>query len=114
MTVPNNMTIEEYAERHIKRQSILNSILMNGVFDVNDAIRHQANGRKENKSTVDAMREFLDSMVRDGLLKRANTYGRARWSRPGQPEGIAGPWRNTDNGKRLGQHYPPQLCAPRR
>lgn len=108
VALPNNMTIEEYTERDIKRQSILGSVLMEGIFSVADAIRHLSHGRPENKSTIDAMREFLDSMVRDGLLKRACAPGKARWCRPGQPEGIAGPWRKTDNGVRLGMHQPPR------
>lgn len=113
MTEISDMTIDEYAARYIKRQSILSSCLMNGNFSVHDAIRHLSSGRKDKQPSADATREFLDAMVKDGLLKRTAERGKARWCRVGSATSVRGSWGVTDNGVRLGMHQPPVFGAAR-
>ena len=107
-TIPNNMTIEQFAERFNRRESLLKSqIAADGAqFTVADATRHLSDYRAGQVVTHDEAKRLLDKMVEDGLLRKERTKSRNRYSTIPAKSGAWAPPK-LDSGSPIGLHQPP-------
>lgn len=115
MRKPNNMTMEQVLERHLQRQSILNSAIAAEYrqFSTADAVRHLSDYRKDGEVvTESAAKTLLDKMVDEDLLIKTRIASKTRYSIP-KPNFITVGWGVKDNGVRLGMHLPPNPAVIR-
>ena len=115
MTVPQGMTISQYAERRVMRQRLFDSDFgkSGALFTHAEAtklLNSFPEARQMDKSSTQA---FLRQMVLDGLLRPIKPKpGLLFYTTLVKPSQIvAGSWMVTDNGIRIGLHQPPSRAA---
>jgi hypothetical protein len=106
MNYPGGMSIEQYAERYNRRQSLLKSkMAQDGPFNVSSATRHFSDYRKGDVVSPATMKAFLNQMVLDGLLIVSRGH-RGTYFEIKRECHVSGPWVRRDNGIPLGRYYP--------
>lgn len=108
MTIPNNMTIEEWAERRIKRQAITESEIAKAGFTLKQA--REVSEAAGNPMSDGSMAAFLNQMVIEGILSKDRVNSRTLFyavdRRPTWTSRVKAHWCRRDNGLQIGMYYP--------
>ena len=99
------MSNAQHVELQKKRQSVLDSKLMDSIFTASDAAKLLSNYREGQQVTRESARDFCLSMVKAGLLSMTMHKKKESFCKP-RAERIKGPWLSVNNTIPIGRYYP--------